>query len=332
MVEIRKENLPEHLKNRYDDLCFAFGVSEKSILDEYEHNQRWVDYTMKLDEGIFELSASKLNAFDDSPFLLMDYITQKRETTKAMMLGRMRHKLILEYDLFFQEYLILPKDTKLNTLSSSEEFIGKIEFAQYEKLAISLGISEENIIGKSDFEDALLVKELLYKYPETEKILKRSVCSEKEINFEYSYNNYTFKFRGFIDKLLTNNAALELKNINNIKWWQNEIVDNNYLQQAIIYLIWIYLQDISDEDHLLFTKEEISQKASFNAVTKGEFYFLITAKKSAMSPVKISAERLNFGLQQLHKNLDQIILCHRHGDWTKSKSYHSKKDSDFIIF
>ena len=303
-----------------------------SALGELLQDEEFVHWKAKAKEGIYDVSASKLSAIRKSPVQFVKYLFKKNNEEKisnALIEGKSGHALLFEPETFFLRYLVLPKPTKLNKNESTETHIGKIDYIKYVALAKSKGIKEENILDKDTYRDILLKKELFYSEPTTRAILEEEGICEQEFRFTYIYKGKSFNFHGFKDKYLKkNNGIVELKNIQNIRFWEREIFDLGYITQVAIYLLDNFIKDGNFDIFDEIDYDAIIQKV----INEGVCYFLICNNDGVLPAIKLKPETIEKGFIQLHETLDKLVKCTDYTDWSKSYSYNMKLENDCIKF
>ena len=305
--------------------------SHYSALGELLQDEEFVKWKSKAKDGVFDISASKLSAFKSSPIQLVKYFFRKNndeKETKALIEGKATHALIFEPKTFFNRYLVLPKSVDKRILLSTETAIGKTDYAKYVAMAQRKGIKEENILSKDTYHNILLKKELFYSEPMTRAILELDGVCEQEFRFTYVYKGKSFNFHGFKDKSLKNGGIVELKNIQNIRWWEKEIEELGYLIQVSIYLLDSFLkhENFSEFDEIDY--DSIIQRV----INEGVCYFLVCNNDGVLPSLQLKPETIEKGFKQLHETLDKLIKCTDYTDWSRSFSYNMKLESNCIRF
>lgn len=134
------------------------------------------------------LSASGINAFYRSP---LHYWKESpfnpdkviREATPAMLLGKVAHKLILEYDTFSDEFAVAPKCDKRTTA-------GKAEFAAFESGAMGKTVVTEDV-----YFQAKSMHEALQRNSAVKQLL-----SKGESELPLMWNNGHIQCKGKMDR------------------------------------------------------------------------------------------------------------------------------------
>jgi len=291
-----------------------------SVLENIDKNDGWENWLKKVkDEGVYDVSFTKLKQFDSSPLDLIRYISDKTDkTTPAMAFGKLVHCLVLEPKKFDSKYLVSIKKLDKRT----------IEYAPYLKIAKERGIAAENIICKDDYLKALVIRELFLKERTCKHIMTRIVETEKHFYFDYWYNEKCFSFHGYVDAVLDNGGICDLKTMSNVDNWRREIVKNRYDIQAVIYLLEYFLNDKTSSDNKLLGEERYNSAAQ-RVWNDGEYYFLLTDNEGVKPSVKLSKTTLFDAVNKFHDILQKMIDCN---DWKRSYPFNEFCENLFIEF
>ena len=276
-----------------------------SILDELENNAKWIKWLGDAKNGIYNVSFSFLRSFSNSPFESLLYRTQKKESD-ALKFGTLVHKVVLEYDDFLKNYIILPRETNMNSGVPTDGKIGTKEYAKYVAYAIQKGIKPENIVKLPDFKNAKLLREMFWSNNEIKTLINRIQKTEVEYKFSYWYNGNCFDIHCFIDAVLDNNCVFDIKNMQNLHNYENTIFYDKYLMQAVIYLLCVFLAEPNSYNE----KENLERyKYAIERIPfQGEFYFIAAnVKEGVVPPIKLSPEKLQLGINLLHETLDNLV-------------------------
>ena len=313
----KKLEIEPKLEIQYDLSELDLNVS---AIETLKNNPRWKLWKEEADNGMFAVSFSKCNRMRKCPLEMVHGICDEKKPTRAMKFGTLIHTSVLEPDKIKGKYLVMPYDTnRASNINLKNGVIGKSHFEAYVNLASSRGIEKENVIDKSDYLEAVLVRELIHSEPKCATVIKRAIAFEQEFYFNYWYKGKLFRFRGFKDALLDNNAGLDLKNMTYEKLKRHDRVLEweCYFMQAVIYLLDNHLKDKSNPDNQIKGAEQYKRIAD-KIIMEGEFYFICSDGKGVKPALRVSPQGLALGLNQLHETLDKFIKCQFFDSWFES--------------
>ncbi|QDP58195.1 MAG: putative exodeoxyribonuclease 8 [Prokaryotic dsDNA virus sp.] len=201
------------------------------------------------------LSYSALCAFKKSPNHLLKYWEGKTKVTDAMQFGKIIHKLLLEPDLFNDDYAVF--EGKIRSGKKWQEF--------------KAANDNKQIIKLSELDDANAIANNAMNNPIFNKLMQNKVHTEKEVRWNHAGVN----FKGFVDLesyLDGKTIVCDIKTTTDAgKRFQRDLIYNDYKMQAAMYL-----ENYDNADYYIIAVETTSPynvqvyKLGLNLIKKGE--------------------------------------------------------------
>lgn len=234
--------------------------AQQILTPEQEREEKYFQLIEDIETGNVRLSFSSFKEFAISPRHFIAYKLREKEQTPRMRFGALVHCLVLEDEDAFNERYVLeladkPKSsaqiafaemiaagadpydayasnyaekTQKKISEKASELTGKLH--KYIEHLRAIGNREE--VSQSDYEKANLIKERLWKDPDSAWILNGIGETEKRIEWQYEGFNWT----GFIDGI-GDFIIADLKLMPNVEprktYWK--IIDMKYHWQAAFY-------------------------------------------------------------------------------------------------
>lgn len=137
------------------------------------------------------LSVSALKAFAKSPNHYIQYVTQKRQQSKAMSFGSAVHCAILEPEEWDKRYAVAPKVDRRTKA-------GKEAWANFEQLN-----SEKEVITIEDYERIICIRDSVSRHGLSAQLLRQA----KQVEHRGEAMAFGYKFVGIADILGANYIA-----------------------------------------------------------------------------------------------------------------------------
>ena len=246
------------------------------------------------------VSKSHLDEVNKSPFHYWDrYINPDRvipEPTKQMLLGSAMHTMVLEPDLFENEYLVefanapkRPTAVQRNAKKPSNQTLDAIAYwEEFDKKAVG-----KNLISIDDYERLTIMKQRIFDHPAASTILSLSGVAEQSYQWKDNQTGEICKSR---PDFHTNDGTLivDLKTTSDASelGFQKSVHNFRYHVQAAFYL-----RSIKEAEQFVFIAVESKPP------------YLVAVYNA--SPEMIAA-----GNRVADKNLATLAQCRKSGKWT----------------
>lgn len=247
----------------------------------------------------FNLSYSKLKAFNKSPIDFLIYLNRKYEMTDSMLKGKVVDCLLLTPDNFEKEYIVVDNFDR-RTKQGKEMYAKFSDQAQKEN---------KTLVKQSMFEECSMMCNSIHDNTKASKLLMHTDETQYPINFKYKLQNFKehyYNVRGFADGVGVLNDKpfiFDLKTTNNINqhYYTRQIIDMLYHLQASIYVRGYYAEWLK----------------------KPDFYHIVVENSA---PYKVNVFKFNNDFIENGKQLFKKLVmyydhCRVHDFWHKGQDY-----------
>lgn len=230
------------------------------------------------------ISNSQLTAFKKSPAHWLHYITTKKETTDAMLLGKLAHCLALERDKFKENFMFIDVKKRpepgmnFNSTKNKEWKAALINEASEKKL---------DLVTNEMFDEASNMVLALNEDSEARKFLQ----GEKESKLQWEFLG--FKFLGIRD-ITSDEYIVDLKFVQNAdpRAFQNYLFREGIYRQGGMYLDGEMKGEFTGEPHKRMIFIAVENKAPYG-----------------VSVHELDFEVINAGVNEYRRLAEQLKMC-----------------------